>query len=123
MNSSKRVIAISALLGAGLLLAGCSSTTVYPEGNNTYSLVTTSRAQSRAEKGAESKAEKYCKKKGKKLVVLTHKTKYQGIGKEKAAIIGIAGALLTGGAGMGNSNNDYQVSMKFACRGALPPKA
>lgn len=95
-------------------LSGCASTTIYPEPNNTFSLVTTSSDQGYAEKDALKKATEHCQTSGRRLVVLKHNTIYQGADKNNAALIGLASAVI----GTGNtakSAEDYQVTMKFKC--------
>lgn len=110
----KKVIGMSLLAGAVLVLAGCAETTVYPIGNGRYSLVSTSSSQGYAEKYAKKKAAKVCSDKGKQLLVVSHKTVYQGVEKKDAAIIGVAGALV-GDAGAGQSNDDYKTTLIFKC--------
>ncbi len=98
------------------LLTGCASTTVFPLGHNKYSLVASSSSQGSAESAAKSKAQAVCKKHGKHLVVLSHRTKYQGVNKSDKAMMNIAGAVLAGDPAVADSNSDYKVTMKFACR-------
>lgn len=107
------------LLGLFMLLVlGCASTTIYPEGNNAYSLVTTSSEQSYAEKDAQSQADKQCTALGKSLVVLQHQTSYHGVNKESAALIGLATLVVNPKQphNPATSNSDYEVRMKFMCR-------
>lgn len=108
-------ISMSALLM--LFVAGCASTTIYPEGKDTYSLVSTSQDQGYAEKDAKEKAEKYCMEHGKSLVVVSHQSAYHGVSKDNAALIGLASSMLTHGdpANPAHSNSDYEVTMKFKC--------
>ena len=101
---------------AAVLLVGCASTTIYPEANGNYSLVTTSSDQGYAEKDAEKKAEAYCADNGRKLVVVSHQTAYHGADKNNAAFIGLASAILPQGSNPARSNQDYEVTMKFRCQ-------
>lgn len=112
----KKAICIVSVVVTASVLAGCASTTIFPEGKNQYSLVTTSSSEGSAEADAKKKAAKYCQKQAKNLVVLSHSTKYQGVNKQNAAMIGVASAFLTGGGNPARSNDDYQVTMKFTCR-------
>lgn len=109
----KSIAAIS-ILSLGIL-AGCASTTILPEGNGRYSLVTTSSSESYAIKDAKKKAAEKCAEENKALVVLTHKSTYQGIDKNEKAIIGLAGAVLAGNSNT-SSPDDYKVTMKFRCK-------
>ena len=99
-----------------LLLAGCASTTILPEGNGKYSLVTTSFSESSAFANAKQKAVEECQKQSKQLVVLNHKSTYQGIDKKDKAMLNIAGALINGNSSTANSSDDYEVTMKFRCK-------
>ncbi len=112
MSFNPRILSVGMCLA---LLAGCASTTIYPEGDNNFSLVTTSSAQGAAESDAKNKAMKYCQKMGQRLVVLKHRTKYQGVPKNEAAIVGLASAVL-GSPNTASSSSDYQVTMKFTCK-------
>jgi hypothetical protein len=112
MNNKPRLMAAAAAL---LLLTSCANTTIYPESNGTYSLVSTSVSQSAAEKDAKEKASKQCEKQGKHLVVLNHKSKYQGMNKADKAVIGLASTLLVG-TNTTNSSDDYIVQLKFSCK-------
>ena len=114
---------LQAIMGCfiAILVVGCADTTIYPEANNTYSLVTTSGKQGYAEKDALKKSSEYCNKTGKKLVVLSHQTAYHGVEKTNAALIGLASLALTArqdsiGGNPATSNQDYEVTMKFTCQ-------
>tara|TARA_Y100000588_G_scaffold365735_1_gene430730 strand:- start:1418 stop:1759 length:342 start_codon:yes stop_codon:yes gene_type:complete len=97
-------------------LMSCASTTVLPEGEGKYSLVTTSSSEGYALKAAKSKAVEHCSKLNKELVVLNYKATYQGMDKNTQALANIAGALLTGSPNAGTSSDDYKVEMKFRCK-------
>lgn len=113
----KKYIKYPIACSIGFLLIGCASTTIYPEGHDTYSLVTTSSEQGYAEKDAKKKAEKHCMEMGKQLVVISHQSEYHGADKNNAAVIGLASAILTqNGPNPAKSNNDYEVKMKFKCQ-------
>ena len=97
-------------------LTGCASTTIFPEKNNQFSLVTTSSSEGVAEKEALKKAEEYCAKRGQNLVVLEHQSTYQGVDKTHKALIGLTGALLTNNQMYSaNSDDDYRVNLRFTC--------
>ena len=109
------------LLTAGILLTSvalvsCANTTVYPEGNGIYSLVATSSSEGTAQNAAKKEASKYCEQQGKQLVVMQHKSHYQGMNKDNQALIGVASAVLTGNSSAGKSMDDYKVDLKFKCR-------
>ncbi|KTD31359.1 hypothetical protein E3983_13370 [Legionella israelensis] len=99
-----------------LLLASCASTTVFPEGGNKFSLVATSSSEGMAESAAKKKASEYCSKQGKELVVLKHKSLYQGVDKSQKALIGLASSILTDRANPASSSDDYRVELKFICK-------
>jgi hypothetical protein len=109
------ILHVALACSTGILLVGCASTTIYPEGKGNFSLVTTSAEQGYAEKDAEKKAAEYCTGLGKSLVVISHKTEYHGPDKNNAAVIGLASAILTRGPNPAQSNQDYEVTMKFTC--------
>ena len=111
----KKIVSLS-VCSAAILLAGCASTTIYPEANDSFSLVTTSSEQGYAEKDAQQKATEYCTNLGKRLVVVHHETAYHGADKNNAAMIGLASAILTGGPNPARSNQDYEVKMQFKCQ-------
>ena len=104
------------VIATSFFLAGCASTTILPQGNGRYSLVSTSASESAAITDAKKKATEECQKQNKHLVVLKHHSKYQGIDKSEKAVINIAGALLTGTSSSANSSDDYKVTMTFSCR-------
>ncbi len=106
-------LALSAL---ALGLVGCASTTIFPEGNGRYSLVSTSASESAALKGAQQKAAAECQKMGMGLKVLSHNAVYQGVDKRDKAMLNLAGAILAGNGGTANSSDDYKVTMKFRCQ-------
>lgn len=103
-----------AICAAAALLTSCAQTTIYPTGNDTYSSVSTSSDEGYAEKDGQKKAEEQCTKQGKHLVVLNHKTEYQGVDSQTKLIGGIAGGLL-GGGNPTTSSSDYKVKMTFKC--------
>jgi hypothetical protein len=111
----KKIAGLS-LCSLAIVLAGCASTTIYPEANDSFSLVTTSSDQGYAEKDASKKAAEYCTGLGKRLVVVHHETAYHGANKDNAAVIGLASAILTGGSNPAKSNEDYEVKMQFKCQ-------
>ncbi len=98
------------------LLVGCASTTILPEGNGRYSLVSTSSSESAALSDAKKKANEECLKQNKQLIVLKHHSVYQGMDKTNKAMINLAGALLAGNGGTANSSDDYKISMMFRCK-------
>lgn len=106
------------LISAAALLAGCASTTILPEGNGQYSLVSTSASESSAIHDAKSKATEECTKQGKHLKVLKYKSIYQGMDKNERAVLNLAQNLLkkdnTPNIGP-DSSDDYKVTMKFKC--------
>ncbi len=100
-----------------LLLAGCANTTIYPEGDNNFSLVTNSAYQSEAEREALDKATDYCAKMGRRLIVIHHQTNYHGPDKTAAAMTEVASMMLSKDheTTSTRSNDDYEVTMKFTC--------
>ncbi|EKD91789.1 MAG: hypothetical protein ACD_29C00374G0001 [uncultured bacterium] len=71
--------------------------------------------------GAVKKANEVCTKQGKKLVVLSHKTKYQGAGKELGTVTSMASqaAFMIGNvAGVPTSKTatDYKTTLEFECQ-------
>lgn len=98
------------------LLTGCASTTIMPNGNGRYSLISTSSSESAAITDAKKKATEECQKQNKQLIVLKHSSVYQGMDKTNKAMINLAGALLAGTANSANSSEDYKVNMLFRCK-------
>lgn len=96
-------------------LAGCEDPAVYPVGDNTYSLVSTSSSEGSAQNAAVYKATKLCQKQGKHLKVLSHDSTYQGVDKSHKAMINLAGSMLSGKPYSANSGDDYKVNLKFKC--------
>lgn len=99
-----------------VLLSSCANTTVFPEGDNKFKLVATSSEERYAENAAIKKATEYCQKQGKQVVVLSHKSEYQGVDKSQKAIIGLASSLLTDSGNPASSEDDYRVEVRFACK-------
>lgn len=102
------------MTASAFLITACASTTIFPEGGNTFSSVSTSSEQSYAEKDALKKAETYCQKQNKKLVVLNHNTTYQGTDASQKIIGGVVSGVL-GGPNPAVSSSDYEVKMRFRC--------
>ncbi|MBN2689354.1 MAG: hypothetical protein JXR42_01945 [Gammaproteobacteria bacterium] len=108
---------------SSLLLAGCASTTstVYPQGNNSYTVITTSSAADNAASAAMKKANKVCAMHRKNIIVKDHYVKYQGaISRKNKEIVNtateIAGSLSkTFIPGM-TSDTDYKAVVKFSCK-------
>lgn len=99
------------------LVAGCANTTIYPEGDNKFSLVATSSDQAYAEKAALKKATDQCVKQGKQLQVIKHEAVYQGMDKNAQAMLGVANHLLTGDLGNpAKGDDDWKVTLKFICK-------
>lgn len=107
-------VKLIALCSTMVLLTGCASTTIYPNGKNSFSSVTNSSEQGYAEKDAKQKAEKQCLDQGKRLVVVNHHTEYHGAD-EQTKIVGGVVAALVGGPNFAVSSSDYQVRMTFKC--------
>lgn len=103
------------IVSALSFLYGCASTTVFPEGNNRYSLVSTSFSESSALEDAKKKATEVCNQQNQTLIVLKHKSVYQGIDKRDKAIIDIADTVLNGNTTSTSNSDDYKVTMKFRC--------
>ena len=112
----KKLLKITMITTFFAFIAGCASTTVFPEGDGKYSLVTTSSSEGYALKEAKKKAMEHCAKLNKELVVIKHKSTYQGMDKNNKALANIAGALLTNNASAGDSSDDYKIEMKFRCK-------
>lgn len=96
------------------LLTSCANTTIFPNGPNSFSSVSTSSQQKYAESDAKSKAEAHCKKLGKQLAVSNHQTEYHGADTSTK----VAGAIvsgLVGGPNFAVSSSDYEVKMQFKC--------
>jgi len=116
--------AIYALVGVAtfLIIAGCAQTTIMPEGNDTYSVVSNSSSEGYAFKDALNKGTELCQKEGKSIKVLSHKGTYQGASKDTKAMMGtlsgVASILSKGNGGSsydGSSSDDYKVALRFKC--------
>ncbi len=91
MRTTKKIaIAATIIIATGAMTA-CSTlrTTVIPQSQNKYTVVATAESGSTAIDGAIKKSQKVCTKQGKKLVVINHKTKYQGAGKTLGTVSSI----------------------------------
>lgn len=122
MKIAKQIAMISTLVSVTVLMSACSTlrTTVIPQSNNQYTVVATAEKGSTAINGGIKKAEKICKGQGKKLVVVSHKTKYQGAGKELGAVTGMVSqvAFATGDLTGVTSKTaeDYKSTVVFECK-------
>lgn len=99
---------------AAMLLTNCASTTIYPNGGDVFTSVSTSSSQAYAEKDAQSKAAAHCKKLGKQFVVMRHETQYHGADTATKIAGGVASGF-TGGTNLAVSENDYEVILQFKC--------
>lgn len=114
-----RILKLSGVVVGSLLLANCVSPTVYPHKDGSYSLVATSSSSGSANRAAEKKASQVCMEQGKKLEVIHHEEKYQGVDKTAGAAMDIASSLIAGMSGANGksskSEDDYKVTLKFRC--------
>ena len=118
-------IGVILALVAVVVVMGCSTTsntTLLPEQNNTYKVISFASTESAANKSAVSRATDVCNQSGKSMVVLNHASKYQGgltKGDKQLIKTGSEIASLIDGQNLSvdpSSSDDYKVVIEFQCQ-------
>lgn len=123
MKTLKKIGIISLIFTTAAMTA-CSTlrTTVIPQSQNKYTVVATAENNSTAINGAVKKAQKVCTNQGKKLVVISHQTNYQGAGagKQLGAVTHMVSqvAFAAGDLDVAStkSDEDYKSTVVFKCQ-------
>ena len=114
-------ITFGGLMLSLLMLVGCASTTIIPEGGNKFSVISTSDSEGVANRAAMSKATKTCEDLNRSLQVLQHASKYQGADQQTKAVAGTVSAVASmithsDSYHSANTSDDYEVKMTFLCK-------
>ena len=118
-------IGVLVALIAFVMAMGCSTTsntTLLPEKDNTYKVISFGSTESGANKSAVSRATDVCNQSGKSMVVLNHASKYQGglaKGDKQLIKTGSEIASLLDGQDLSvdpSSADDYKVVIEFQCQ-------
>lgn len=119
----KKIKILLALSSVAVLMAACSTlqTTVIPQSQNKYTVIATAEEGSTAINGGIKKAQMVCTNQGKKLVVISHNTKYQGAGKTLGTVTSMVSqvAFATGDLNSVASTKgaeDYKSTVVFECQ-------
>jgi len=105
-----------------LTLSGCSTTTttLYPQSNGKFQVVSLSRAQGSGVSSAMRKAQQVCQAQGKHAVILKHTSRYQGTDKQVGEISEVASTIASDVTGNFipslKQNNDYKSVLLFRCK-------
>lgn len=97
-----------------LLVAGCVYTQVFPEEKHTYTVVTKDMNEIAANNAAMEKATKICKAEERNLIIIDHKSLYQGATVEQKRLAQLAKEDLLVNPTIATSH-DYKVIFKFKC--------
>lgn len=114
------MLGVVVLAATGITACSTLKTTVIPQSQNKYTVVATAEKQSTAIDGAIKKAQKVCVAKGKKLIVVSHHTQYQGAGKTLGQVTKMASDVAFFDAGefmpSSRSDEDYKSTVVFSCQ-------
>lgn len=97
-----------------ILLTGCVYTKVYPEDKHVYTIITKDMNESRANSAAMEKATKICKAEERDVIIIDHKSLYQGATADERALAQVAKENLDVNPTM-NTAHDFKVIFKFKC--------
>ena len=119
----KKIITNTLILSGVLVLTSCApSTIIYPTEGNTYTAIATGNSDKYALQETIKDATETCKKQNKSFVVVSQKTRYQGMDPnlKKMANMASDAAFFNSGAFVPttslSSNDDYKVIMVFRCQ-------
>lgn len=111
---------IALLSSFGLVACSTTTTTIYPGRHGVYQAVSLSRNQGDGVTASMQKARKICAAQGRSLVVLNHRSHYQGTDKEAGEISEVASDAVLGTTGVYvpslKQNNDYKTVIRFRCK-------
>lgn len=122
MKTTKKIVIATTIILVASVMTACSTlrTTVIPQSQNKYTVVATAENGSTVINGAIKKAQMVCTNQGKKLVVISHKTNYQGAGKTLGTVSSIVSQVAFDA---GNTyvpstkgSEDYKSTVVFECQ-------
>ena len=123
MKTIKEVYIVSAITIMSFMVAACSTlkTTVIPQSQNKYTVEATAENSATVINGAIKKAQMICTNQNKKLMVLSHKTQYQGAGKTLGTVTNMVSkmAFATGDINViptTKTAEDYKSTVVFECQ-------
>ena len=105
---------ILALCPIFLLVAGCVYTQVFPEEKHFFTVVTKDMDETRANSAAMEKAIRICKAEDRRVIILDHKSIYQGATDAELALAQLARKNLGTQPTM-RTAHDYKVIFRFKC--------
>lgn len=115
MKKYLKLFTNSLLIGSVLLLlAGCVYTQVFPEEKHFYTVITKDVDESRANSAAMEKATKICNAEDRILIILDHKSIYQGATDDELTLAQVAKENLRVYPTM-QTAHDYKVIFRFKC--------
>lgn len=111
MNSFKKVLGLAAMIG---LLSACASTRVFPREDGTATMISNSNTESAAYDAALDDAQKYCQDRGRRFVMVSQSSTYQGADKNAKAVIETA-SWVSGTPTNVDRPDDYRIELSFKC--------
>lgn len=97
-----------------LSISGCVYTLVYPEKRHFYTVVTKNMDESIANSAAMEKATRICKAEGRRVIILDHRSLYQGATDSEKTLAEVAKQNLKVNPTM-TTAHDYKVIFRFKC--------
>lgn len=99
------------------LLSGCAHTHVFAQTDGTFLMIASSDTEARAYSAAQKKSQEHCEDLGKRFLMVSQRSSYQGMEKNTKAIINTFGVVAERPDvyGATSSTDDYKVEMTFKC--------
>ena len=105
---------VLSVLATTALIAGCASTRVFPQEDGTALMVASSASESAAYDAALDDAQKFCSERGRRFVMVSQSSTYNGMDKNAKAAIETVSVVL-GKPTSASRHDDYRVELNFRC--------
>lgn len=109
--SVSKILTLALVVG---LLSACASTRVFPSEDGTATLISNSASESAAYDAALDDAQKYCIDRGRRMVMVSQSSTYNGADKDTKVAIETVG-WVTGNPTNVDRPDDYRVELCFKC--------
>ena len=96
------------------LLGACASTRVFPREDGTATMISNSASESAAYDAALDDAQHYCQERGRRFVMVSQSSTYNGMDKNAKAAIETVG-WVTGNPTNVDRHDDYRIELSFKC--------
>lgn len=106
-----KILGLASLVG---LLSACASTRVFPREDGTATMISNSSSESLAYDAALDDAQRYCVDRGRRFVMVSQSSTYNGADKNAKAAIETVG-WVTGNPTNMDRPDDYRIELSFKC--------